>query len=318
MKNLKILLVLFFINFSFIFAKEIKPIFVLETRDLVYDFVLDGSLLFVSNATGTIEIFDLFKQSKIDEIVLPPMYNAHGKQVTPKIISVDRHNGKTLFVSTTLKGFRDVWIHDGMNLKHIIKVENKLTVREARFIDDGSFILGTIAHEMILFNINDSYKTYRKHIEQSTFSDVALSEDKKTMISSSESGRVSLIDVKTGNVLKIYESQNVDNIYKVAYSNGNIITAGQDRRVGVYPKNNKPYYIKSDFLVYSVGLSPSGKIGVYSSGEENDLQVFDIKTKKKMHRLVGHYSTPTTIKFIRENELFSSGDENKIFYWKID
>lgn len=312
----KIYLILLLINFTF--AKDIKPIFILETRDLVYDFVLDGANLYASNATGTIEIFDLFKQKKIDEIVLPPMYNIHGKQITSKILSVDRHNGKTLFVSTTLKGFRDVWIHDGINLKHIIKAENKLAVKEARFIDDDKFILGTIAHEMILYNMSDSYKAYRKHLEQSTFSDVALSEDKKTMITSSESGRVTLTNVKTGEIIKILESQNVDNIYKIAYSNGNIITAGQDRRVGVYPKNMEPYYIKSDFLVYTASLSPSGKIGIYSSGEENYLQVFDIKTKEKKDRLIGHYSTPTTIKFFKENELFSAGDENKIFYWKIN
>ena len=317
MKFFKYLFIFLFFSI-YVYAKEIKPIFVLETRDLVYDFVLDGSNLFVSNAMGTIEVFDLYKQKKIDEIVLPPMYNVHGEQVTSKILSVDRHNGKTLFVSTTLKGFRNVWLHDGMNLKHIIKTENKLAVKEARFIDDEKFILGTVAHEMILYNMSDSYKTYRKHIEQSTFSDVVLSEDRKTMITSSESGRVTLSDVKSGEIIKTFESQNVDNIYRIDYKNGNIITAGQDRRVGVYPKNSEPYYIKSDFLVYSASLSSSGNIGVYSSGEENTLQVFNINTKEKSHKLIGHYSTPTTIKFIRENELFSAGDENKVFYWKIN
>ena len=318
MKKINLLIFSTFLFFNISFAKDIKPIFVLETRDLVYDFVLDGSKLYVSNAMGTIEVFDLFKQKKIDEIVLPPMFNVHGEQVTSKILSVDRHNGKTLFVSTTLKGFRDVWIHDGMNLKQIIKAKDKLAIREARFINDETFILGTVAHEMILYDMSDGYKAYRKHIEQSAFSDLALSEDKSKMISSSESGRVTLTDVKTGEIIKIFESENVDNIYKIAYANGNIITAGQDRRVAVYQKDAKPYYLKSDFLVYTAGLSPSGKTGIYSSGEQNHLQVFDIKTKKKKARLIGHYSTPTTIKFVREDELFSAGDENKVFYWKIN
>ncbi len=171
---------------------------------------------------------------------------------------------------------------------------------------------------MILYDRSDNFKMYRKHVEQSAFSDVMLSEDKKTMISSSESGRVSLIDVKTGTILEKYESQNVDNIYKISYKNGTIVTAGQDRRVGVYPKNSEPYHIKSDFLVYSVGLNPSGTIAAYSSGEENHLQLFDINTKKLLNRLVGHNTIPTNIKFFNEKELFSSGDENKVFYWKID
>ncbi len=301
-----------------LFSKEIKPIFSLETRALVYDFVLDGSNLYVANDFGTIEVFDLFKKKKIDEIVLPPMFTLQGEQVTPKIISVDRHNGKTLFVSTTLKGFREVWLHDGFNLKQIIKAEDKLPIRKAKFVDDGKFVFGTIAHEMILHDTSDSFNIYRKHIEESAFSDVMLSEDKKTMVSSSESGRVTLIDVKSGAILNKFESQNVDNIYKLSYKNGTIVTAGQDRRVAVYQENERPYYIKSDFLVYSVGLSPKGEIAAFSSGEENHLQVFNVKTKKMMNRLVGHKTIPTNIKFFNEKELFSSGDENRVFYWRID
>jgi len=312
----KICLILLLINFTF--AKELKPVFTLETRALVYDFVLDGSHLFVANDMGTIEVFDLFKKKKVDEIVLPPVFTLQGERTTPKIISVDRLKGKTLFVSTTLKGFREVWIHDGFNLKKIIKQKDKLSIRKAKFVSDDKFVLGTIGHEMILYDTSDSFKVYRRHIEESAFSDVMLSEDKKTMASSSESGRVSLMDVQTGEVLEKFESQNVDNIYKLSYKNGTIITAGQDRRVAVYRPNEEPYYIKSDFLVYSVGLNPSATRGVYSSGEENHLQVFDIKSKKLLNRLVGHNSVPTNIKFFNEKELFSSGDENKIFYWKID
>ncbi len=309
---------LLFLLFNSIFAQDIKPIFTLETRSLVYDFVLDGTNLYVANDMGTVEVFDLFKQKRVDEIVLPPIYTMQGKKTTPKIISVDRLKGKTLFVSTTLKGFREVWLHDGFSLKKIIQEKDELTVRKAKFIDDKRFILGTVGHEVILYDMSDSYKLYRKHIEQSAFSDIVLSEDKNTMVSSSQSGRVSLLDAKTGDILKKLESQNVDNIYKVSYKNGTIVTAGQDRRVGVYPKNEKPYYIKSDFLVYSVGLNPSGTILVYSSGEEHYLQVYDIKTKKRLNRLIGHSSTPTNIKFFNEKELFSSGDENRVFYWKID
>lgn len=313
MKKLSVLLILT----SMLFAKDIKPVFVLETRALVYDFVLDGKNLYASNEMGTIEVFDLFKQKKIDEIILSSLF-AKNKKARPKIISVDRLNGKTLFVSTTLKGFREVWLHDGKDLKQIIKEEDKLSIRKARFINDEKFIFGTVGHEVVLYDTSDNYKAYTKHVEQSAFSDMMLSEDKKTMVSSSESGRVSLLDVETGDVIEKFESQNVDNIYKLSYKNGTIVTAGQDRRVAVYQKNKKPYYIKSDFLVYSVGLNTSGEIAAYSSGEENYLQVFNVKTQKMLNRLVGHKSVPTNIRFFNEKELFSSGDENKIFYWRID
>ena len=111
---------------------------------------------------------------------------------------------------------------------------------------------------------------------------------------------------------------NLDKIFQLAYKNDVVITAGQDRKVVVYNKNEKPYYIKSKFLVYSVALSPSGKTGIYSSNTDNDLQLFNTSNGEKSHILKGHYAIPTTIKFYDEKSLFSAGYENKIFYWRID
>ena len=51
--------------------------------------------------------------------------------------------------------------------------------------------------------MGDSYKQYTVQPEQSSFSDLVISEDKKTMVSASESGQVILSDTKTGVVIKI-------------------------------------------------------------------------------------------------------------------
>ncbi|MEA1892056.1 MAG: hypothetical protein U9N33_05015 [Campylobacterota bacterium] len=76
-------------------------------------------------------------------------------------------------------------------------------------------------------------------------------------------------------------------------------------------------YIQSDFLVYCVALSPSAKIGIYTSNEQNHLQLFNPKTKKLGDTLVGHKTAVNQIKFINEKELFSSDGRRDIFYWKL-
>jgi len=116
---------------------------------------------------------------------------------------------------------------------------------------------------------------------------------------------------------KKYKPLNLDKVYQVDYQNGVVITGGQDRRVGIYPKTAKPYYLKSDFLVYSVALSPSSSFGVYASSDSSLLQLFDVKSGKKLNIFKGHYAIPTAIKFYDENGFFSAGYEDKIFYWKI-
>ncbi len=308
-----IILVLFISSF----AREIKPAFVMKSKGLVNDFVIDEVYLYVANSEGSVEIFDIRNQKKVDEILIEPSLTTKGDLVNPKVLSVDRHNGKTLIVSTDMGGYRNVWLHDGKRLHSIISAKDKKTIKEARFVNDDDFMFGTLGYDVVRYTATDDYSVYSNHIEESSFSDMVLSEDRKSMVSASESGKVKLIDIKSGNIIKEVGALNLDNIYKLAYKNGNVLTAGQDRRVGVYPREGKAYYIESDFLVYSVGLSPSGKLGVYSSNEKSDLQLFDVKTGKNIHTMVGHDSVPSTIEFFNEDGFFSAGYGYEIYYWHL-
>ncbi len=310
-------IILFAILHSSLFAKDIFPTLTFKSIGYVSDFVVDKDKLYVATDMGTIDIFDMQTQKIVDQIVLEPLTTAMGNLISPKILSVDRYNGKTLIVSIGKNAFRNVWIYENYTLTQIIDEKKELTIKEARFVNDELIIFGTFGSEIILHDTAEHYNLYKSHISQSTMGDISLSDDKKKMLFSDESGEIKLIDIKSSKVEQTYSSENVDNVYHVAYAQGTIITAGQDRRVGVYQKNKKAYHLKSDFLVYCVGVSPSGKTGVYSSGEEHHLQLFNTKTKRKTDTLVGHSTIINQIKFISETELFSAGSSNKIFYWKL-
>lgn len=312
----KYLLVLLLVQSCY--SKDIKPTFVFKSKGFVNDFVLDGSKMYVANDEGSVEIFDLATQKLSDEIFIEPIFTTKQTWQNSKVLSVDRKDGKTLIVSNDKGAYRNVWIHDGIALKNIISPDKKLSIKEARFLNNNALILGTLGYELTLFNMDDSYSEYTVQPEQSSFSDIVVSADKKTMVTASESGQVILSATKTGKTIKEFKPLNLDKIFQLAYKNNVIITAGQDRKIVVYNKNEKPYYIKSNFLVYSVALSPSGQIGIYSSNTDNDLQIFDTSNGKKRDTLKGHYALPTTIKFYDEKSLFSAGYENKIFYWRID
>lgn len=316
MQTIKTLLIIILLTSS-AYTKDIYPTFILKSKGHVLDFVYEDAKLYVANDKGSIEIFDLRTQQLIDEIIVPTLQTTKGEVIEAKVISIDRYKGKTLFVTNSTKAYRNVWLHDGIKLKRIITPKNKMSIKKAKFIDENNYLFGTLGHEIIVYNNQDNYKAYTKHLENSAFTDMTLSSDKKRVLTSSESGRVTLSEVSSGKVLEIFESLNVDNIYKIAYAKETLITAGKDRRVGVYAKDQEPYYIKSDFLVYCAALNPSATLGIYSSGEQNELQLFNIKSGKKKDKLIGHYAIPSTIKFINEKELFSAGYENNIFYWNL-
>jgi len=309
-------ILVFFLLFTLSNAKDIKPIATLPVSSLVSDFVEDTGLLYVATDAGVVDIIDLYTKKTVSQIHFKPMKTMMGKEVPVRVHSIDRYQGKTLLVTSARSGYRNVWVHDGSKLTQIIDEKRKLMPKRAFFSSDGKVVLGTIGSDIVLYDSNEGYKVYNTHISESTMGGMALSVDKKKMIISDESGAVRLIDINSSKVEKTFTSEHVDNIYAVAYAKDIILTAGQDKRVGIYSKE-KAFHIKSDFLVYCVGISPSAKVGVYSSGIEHDLQLISTKDGKKTDRLVGHQATPTKVMFTTEKTLISAGDEYIIYFWRL-
>jgi len=310
--------IIFFLLLSGAHSKDIQPINTLKVSGIVSDFVKDGNFIYVATDSGIVDIINIFSQKIVSQIHLPPINTAMQSSVASRIHSIDRQNGKTLMVTSASNAYRNVWIYEHKKLTKIIDKNKHLMVKRAFFTHDGKVVLGTFGSDITLYDREEGYQLYQTHISESTMGGMVLSADKKKMVISDESGAVRIIDINSSKVEKTFSSQHVDNIYSVAYTHGIIITGGQDRRVGVYPKVGQAYHLKSDFLVYCVGLSPSGITGAYSSGIENNLQLFNTKTKAKTHKLIGHYATPNKIQFITENLLVTSGDEAILYFWKLD
>ncbi|QOP45911.1 WD40 repeat domain-containing protein [Sulfurimonas paralvinellae] len=303
--------------FTFLQAKEISPLHKFKAVGYVSDFVVTPTRLYAAGDEGIVTVFDL-KTKKITELIeVEPIVTDTGELQAPRILSIDYNNGKLLLVSIGKDFYRDVWIYKDHKLTKIIGQKAKLTIKEARFIDDEKILLATFASEIILHDRSEHYNIYKRHITQSTLGDITLTQDKKHVVMADESGEVRILDVTSSQTLQVLKSENVDNVFHVAHANGITITAGQDRRVAVYNKKRAPYHLKSDFLVYCVGITPSGKTGIYSSGVKNKLQLFSTHTKQKLDILTGHSALVNQIKFINEKELYSSENSPFIYYWKL-
>ncbi|OQX49668.1 MAG: nitrate reductase [Epsilonproteobacteria bacterium 4484_20] len=299
-------------------GKDISPIAKIEVSGIVSDFVEDQGYLYVATDVGIVDIIDLSSRKIIKQIVLPPLVSAQDGEIPARIHTIDRFRNKTLLVTSAPNAYREVWIEENGQLKKIIDAQQRIMPKSAFFNEKGKIVFGTFGSDIILYDNEESYRVYESHISESTMGGMVLSSDKKKMVVSDESGTVKVIDIDSSRIEKEYSREHVDNIYKVAYSNGIIVTAGQDRRVGVYFTDSvDSYHLKSDFLVYCVGLSPRATTAVYSNGTEHHLQLFDPVSRNKGDRLVGHYATPTKIHFINEHALISSGDEDKVFFWLL-
>ncbi|ADG92248.1 putative periplasmic protein [Arcobacter nitrofigilis DSM 7299] len=314
MNTVKILLVIFVI--SFLNANEIIPTKTLNISAGATDLVINNDKLFVSTSAGIINIFNLKDFKLISNITIPQIKNFMGEVINSKIYSIDVLNNKVLILSQGKKGARKIDIFENGKIRNIISDEKQLFIARAKFINDEKIVLSLLSNELLLYNVNKKKIIYDKQISQSRFSYFALSENKKEILIADESGNLKLCDVKTGDLLKTYKGQNLDNVFQVDFKNEKIITAGQDRRAVFYSKNDT-YYKESNFLIYSCALNSKGTLAAYSSNENNDVTIFDTSSRKDLHLLKENKMTLTKILFIKDNEVLVASDDNKINYYKI-
>lgn len=318
MKLFKLIFSIFLIS-SFLNAKDIKPSFAYIAKGGVTDLVLSKNKLYASTTASSVDIFEIKTQTKIESIVLPKIKDFMGDLIDSKIYSVDVLNDKVLILSQGEKGGRAINLYEDKQLKEIISHKKKMYIAKAKFVDEKTIIFALLSNEVYTYDLVNKKILKMKQISFSKFSNFILTEDKKYIIIADESGDLQMLDTKTLEIVNTFENQNLDNVFQVDTKNGIIITAGQDRRTVVYNTNDKTSYFKSaSFLIYSAGLSPSGKLAAYASNEDNDVTVFNTVNRNDLHTLVKNPATLTNILFINENEVFVASDHEKINYYKID
>jgi hypothetical protein len=299
-------------------AKDLKPSFVYEGSGAVTDLVYQDNRLYSATAEGKVDIYDTKEQKLIKSIEVPKIKDFIGDEVASKLYSVDVMDGKIMIASQGKMGYRRVHIYEDNNLSEIINTSASYTIAKAKFIDKEHLLIALLSNELILYDIKNKKAVYREQISASKFSSFALNEKRDKVIIVDESGDLKLISVKDAKVLKELKGQNVDNVFQVDYKNGLIITAGQDRRCAIYSKDGKTAYFKNgSFLIYSAGLSPSGKIGGFAGDEHNNVMLFNTSTKSDLYKLGSHKATISSILFINESELFTASDDIHINHWKL-
>ena len=301
-----------------LFGRDIHPSAEFSVSGIVSDFAVDGGKLFIGTDMGVVDVFDLKDAKLLYRITLDPVKDGTGKPIPARILSVDAEDGSILIVSVGEDGFRNVWIYKNYILKNIVGESRRLYIKEARFAGEGRVVLGTFGSEVALYSIQEGYEVYRAKPSESTMGDMAVSRDGKSVVFADEAGNITLLDVKTSKRVRNFNSGHLDIVHSLAYEKGVLISGGQDRKVGVHFLDSSSYYLNIDFPVFCVGLSPDAKRGVFLSGDDQVLQLFDIKSGKLTDRLVGHSAMVSQIRFVANRVVLSSERGGRVLLWRLD
>ena len=288
-----------FIFSTLLFALSIKPSQSIKVEGNVQDMVYVDNSLIVSTNEGKIFNYNLKDKNLSKVVTLPKIKDFMGDDIDANIFSVDYMDGRYLILSDSGKGgYSNLWIKDEGKPKLILNSDDRLSIIKARFIDKDHVLLGLLSNEALLLDIPHKKIIYRVQLEPSKFSDFALNEDRSKAVFACESGVLSVIDTKTGHLIKKLKGVNKDNVYKVAFKKDIICGGGKDKRGSIYHlKSGKGDFFQGDFMIYATGLSGDTKRVAFAMDENNDISVYDLQIKNKIATLHVQIGSPNTIIF---------------------
>ena len=294
----------------------LEPTKTYKASGAVVDMIQNSGKLYVSTDAGAVDIFDIKTTKKLKTLKVEKIKDFVGDLVDSKVYSVDVLGKSTLVLSQTSGGFRRVDIHVDGKRERVIDAKDYLAIAKAKFLNEETIIIADLSNEISSFNIKTKQKNWSFQASGAKFSNFVLDESRAKVVIADESGDLKIHATKDGKFIKKLSGQNLDNVFQVDFKEGVIATAGQDRRVVIYEPFSA-YYKTASFLIYSVGLSPSGNRVGYASDENNNVTVFNTKTKEDLATLSSNKMTLSNIVFLNENEVFVSSDDSTVNYYKI-
>lgn len=318
---MKKILIVLLLSVAYLQGTEVfSPVLEIGINGTTKDMVLHEKELLIATDNGVVQVYDYESKVFIKTITLPGVQDFMGDMIPPRVFSVDKIDERYLLLSDSGKGgYVNLWIHENNVTTQLMDSSDKKAAIKARFINKDQILLGYLSNEAALFDVKNKKELYRVQLNESKFSDFALNEDRTEAVYACESGVLNVIDTHTGEVIKILEGLNVDNVYKVDFRQGIVSAAGQDRRGALYDVTmGTGEYIEGTFLIYATGISPSAKSVAFAMDEKNYISIYKRSNKAKIAELQGQKSTLNTILFKDEKTLFSSSDDNTVLMWKLN
>lgn len=273
------------------------------------------NILYISTLNGKVEIWDLAKRAKIGEISLDNIVDINHKSVKPKVFfSHTLDNKKILIVSkSSIVGKMNISIYSDGKLKAIDLGDTAKMIKSAFFVNDEEILISVDSYAILLYNIKSEKIVWYLEPEFEVFTDLVVNGD--VALSSTEGGKIYMINLKNGEILQYLQGANFDKIISLASAKNIAITAGRDKYCGIYNiKNGDFHRIKADFFINAAAISADSTLGAIIYNIKRDVLVFDTKTLEAIAIIDGTYVaqdwTNGQIRFLDNNTIatFSNKD----------
>lgn len=301
-----------------LFGVQLQPVKSYKVHGNINDVVYKEGKLYVGTSQGHVDIVD-FKSAKIlQEIRLSKIKDFMGDSIDSEVFSVDVGKEGILILSQDFDGYSRLDLYRNGKLEHLITKNDKLYIVKAKFVHKGKVLLGQLSNVYTLFDIKSKKHVWDAQVTTSKFSDFAFDDAKQRVATADESGAMNIVSLKEGKILRHYDSVNRDEVFKIDWKKHLIITAGKDKRVGLYRDDSySTSYKDYRFFIYCAALSKDAELAAASINDKNDVVVFDTVSKTDKYILSGNRSKITEIIFLNDKEVLVAANNDTINLFKL-
>jgi WD40 repeat protein len=268
---------------------------------------------------GNIVIKDFHSLKDIDKITLPKIHDFMDELIPMPIYSLDisPDNKNLLILTQGENSIKILYLYNFKNKKLTKIISTKENVIKAKYITNNKILIATLADEAILFDLNSKKEIYHKQIGNYVFSTFKLNNGKTLAAFGDESGKINIINVKSGNKIKTIKGFNKGKTLSLDFQKYLILNASEDRKVSIYNLKFDSFIIKNEvkFLPYAAGISPNLKYFAIQYDEKNDIALFTIDNKL-IKLLKGHTMALNGLTFIN-NQTILSFSPAEIIIWNL-
>lgn len=295
----------------------LKPYKIYRFNYYISKIAFNNKYLIIGLENGHILINDFKTNQKKDEIILPKIHDFMGDLISMPIYSLDisKDGKKLLILAQGENAIRKLFIYNIKTKKLNEIFTSKKTFMKASFFDNNNIFLALLSDEIMLYNLNTKKFLYDMQVGNYVFSTYSIYQTKAAI--GDESGRIHIIDIKTGKKLTDLSGYNKDKTIGLDFIKNYIINASADKRIAIYNLKTKNIITKTDakFLPYAAALSFDLKKYAIQYDEHNDILIANIHSKP-LFLLKGHKMPLNNIKFISEDKLISYSP-SEIIIWKL-
>ena len=175
-------------------------------------------------------------------------------------------------------------------------------------------VVSDFGNEIYLIDLDSKKAVFKHKFSIALYVDFEINETRDKIAIGAESGVIYIYNLKTRQTeqtLNLFK----DNMYDIDYKSGVVSVGSIDKQAGVY--NGETSYFKADFIVYATALSPSGKSLAFMNGEQSDVSVYDVASKKKLATVKTGQQILNGLYLSNEGRLISVAYEKEVKFWSV-